>query len=76
MERARIGKDDRMAWIERIHVLPFDRAEVFVYILERLPEKDILYLNENLKEKISAAETGGGDVFEKIFEEEKLYLRH
>lgn len=71
---AGVGAENRAAWRERIFALPFDRAEVFVFILERIEKRDIVFLNKNLKDKIEFSRGGLSAAFDKILAEEKLYL--
>lgn len=76
LESAGIDGKDQSLWLEKIYAIPFDKAEILVYILERFTKEDIIYFTKNLKEKISAISARNGTLLNKIFKKETSYIKH
>ncbi|KKW15971.1 MAG: hypothetical protein UY56_C0024G0012 [Parcubacteria group bacterium GW2011_GWA1_50_14] len=54
LDAAGIDAKDQEVWLRNIYSIPFQNAEVFLYILERMERDDIAFFNRNLKDKIAA----------------------
>ncbi|HUZ92730.1 MAG TPA: hypothetical protein VNG29_01895 [Candidatus Paceibacterota bacterium] len=74
LEAAGVSAEDRNMWSRSIDAFPFDRAEVFVYVLERLGKEDTAFFNENLKEKFAFAWTMEPKRLMDILGKEKAYV--
>jgi hypothetical protein len=74
LTNAGIPAEHRAAWQRAIKVAPFEKAEVFVYILEHLEKGDIPFFDENLLRKMAATKAGSEDLFRDIFDDENKFL--
>ncbi len=71
---AGVGEENRTLWLQRIDALPFDRAETFIYILEKFGKEDIQFLAKNLNDKIEFARTNDRALFQRALREEAVFL--
>jgi hypothetical protein len=71
---AGLSEGDRMLWRGTIEVMPFNKQEIFVALLEASGKDDIVFFNHNLKEKIGVMKAMDVDAMRAIIESEKTYL--
>jgi hypothetical protein len=74
LTEAGISEKDQQNWDKLTEVMPFDKAEVLLYILEQLEKSDIIYFNGNLKEKITVIGAKDNVALDEIFGKEKKFL--
>ncbi len=74
LKKSGCSPEDIATWRATIVPLPFDKQEVLVYLLEQLTEKDMVFFNTNLQEKIAMIRTLDTGAANATLKKEQIYL--